>query len=135
MAKIVHFYKNSTTSVCGGWWDQNKDTTDKDEVTCKKCLKLMYCACGHPQSYPIPHEHSQTDREKVIIKHFEDQLINQDNILDALKDFDTALIEGNKPVDINIKGCRAPAARHSRLMIAIGKMVAALEMNKETDGD
>lgn len=31
------------------------------------------CPCGFPQSSPIPHEHDQTDREKVIIKHFEDQ--------------------------------------------------------------
>ncbi len=31
------------------------------------------CPCGFPQSSPIPHEHDQTDREKAIIKHFEDQ--------------------------------------------------------------
>ncbi len=35
--------------------------------------KKEFCSCGHPQSSPIPHEHDQTDREKVIIKHFEDQ--------------------------------------------------------------
>ena len=29
------------------------------------------CSCGFPQSYPIPHEHDQTEREKVIIKHYE----------------------------------------------------------------
>ncbi len=39
----------------------------------KKIKNKQLCVgCGHPQSYPIPHEHDQTDREKVIIKHFED---------------------------------------------------------------
>ncbi len=27
------------------------------------------CSCGFPQSYPIPHEHDRTEREKQIIKH------------------------------------------------------------------
>ncbi len=35
--------------------------------------KNGFCPCGFPQSSPIPHEHDQTDREKAIIKHFEDQ--------------------------------------------------------------
>ena len=29
------------------------------------------CSCGFPQSYPIPHEHDQTVREQIIVKHFE----------------------------------------------------------------
>jgi len=29
-----------------------------------------FCSCGCPQTYPIPHEHDQTEREKAIIKHF-----------------------------------------------------------------
>ena len=34
------------------------------------------CSCGNPQSFPIPHEHDQTDREKQIIKHYELLLSN-----------------------------------------------------------
>lgn len=34
--------------------------------------KKKYCSCGNPQSYPIPHEHDRTEREKQIIKHFEE---------------------------------------------------------------
>ena len=32
------------------------------------------CSCGFTQSYPIPHEHDQTVREKAIVKHFESQM-------------------------------------------------------------
>jgi hypothetical protein len=32
------------------------------------------CPCGFPQSWPIPHEHDQTEREKVIIRHYESRL-------------------------------------------------------------
>ena len=41
-----------------------------------------YCACGFPQSNPIPHEHDQTLREKAIIKHFRD---SQRDLLAACK--------------------------------------------------
>ena len=29
------------------------------------------CACGFPQSHPIPHEHDRTEREKAIIEALE----------------------------------------------------------------
>lgn len=32
---------------------------------------MKNCNCGFPQSYPIPHEHDQTEREKVIIAYYE----------------------------------------------------------------
>lgn len=34
----------------------------------------VFCACGFPQSYPIPHEHDRTDREKLIIGNYENTL-------------------------------------------------------------
>ncbi len=40
------------------------------------------CACGFPQSYPIPHEHDRTDRENQIIAHYES--LNRD-LYEALK--------------------------------------------------
>ena len=33
---------------------------------------------GSPQSYPIPHEHDRTEREKAIIDYYEKALIAQD---------------------------------------------------------
>jgi hypothetical protein len=33
-------------------------------------IEKKLCRCGMPQSYPIPHEHDQTEREKQIIAHF-----------------------------------------------------------------
>jgi len=30
---------------------------------------VKLCSCGFPQSYPMPHEHDLTDREKQIIAH------------------------------------------------------------------
>lgn len=35
-----------------------------------KDVEREMCSCGFPQSYPIPHEHDQTEREKQIIKHY-----------------------------------------------------------------
>ena len=37
---------------------------NKVEITSEKKM----CSCGFPQSFPIPHEHDQTEREKQIIK-------------------------------------------------------------------
>jgi hypothetical protein len=34
----------------------------------------VFCSCGFPQSYPIPHEHDQTDREKLIVGNYENTL-------------------------------------------------------------
>ena len=31
------------------------------------------CSCGFPQSYPMPHTHDLTDREKTIIKTLKDK--------------------------------------------------------------
>jgi len=46
------------------------------------------CSCGFPQSYPIPHEHDRTDREKRIIAYYES--INKD-MYEALK-YSTTII-------------------------------------------
>jgi len=43
------------------------------------------CSCGNPQSFPIPHEHDQTDREKQIVKHYESKLNNHDKLANALQ--------------------------------------------------
>lgn len=40
---------------------------------------VKFCSCGNPQSYPIPHEHDQTDREKQIIKHLEQAITDSFN--------------------------------------------------------
>ncbi len=49
------------------------------------------CACGNPQSHPIPHEHDRTEREKQIIEHYESLLkdmyeVNK-KLLQFAKDF------------------------------------------------
>ena len=38
--------------------------------------KKTFCSCGFPQSYPIPHEHDRTDRENIIIAHYEQAIVN-----------------------------------------------------------
>ena len=43
---------------------QPKPDTDMERVK-------EICPCGFPQSYPIPHEHAQTEREKQIIGYYE----------------------------------------------------------------
>jgi hypothetical protein len=37
----------------------------------KEKAERKLCSCGFPQSYPIPHEHDRTEREKAIIAHYE----------------------------------------------------------------
>ena len=64
--------------MCGG-----KEPHELDNHECGKCPKnknakcvptgKQVCSCGMPQSYPIPHEHDQTEREKAIIAHYETQ--------------------------------------------------------------
>ena len=44
--------------------------------------KIM-CPCGSPQSYPIPHEHDQTKREKQIIKYYNELVYD---LREALED-------------------------------------------------
>jgi len=57
------------------FYKQDKTTYDRYENPQPKAGVEM-CACGFPQSHPIPHEHDQTDREKAIIAHYES--INED---------------------------------------------------------
>ena len=45
-----------------------------------------YCPCGFPQSFPIPHEHDQTEREKQIIPYYE-SLIRQSYVEVAKETF------------------------------------------------
>ncbi len=33
--------------------------------------KIPLCSCGFPQSFPIPHEHDRTEREKQIMDYYE----------------------------------------------------------------
>lgn len=33
--------------------------------------KIQLCSCGNPQSYPLPHEHDRTEREKQIVLYYE----------------------------------------------------------------
>ena len=51
----------------------------------------VLCSCGFPQSYPIPHEHDLTEREKQIINAF--QLQNK-ILLEALKTIRNLSIKG-----------------------------------------
>ncbi len=44
-------------------------------------LHTRLCSCGNPQSYPILHEHDQTDREKAIVKYFAEQPVDALNLL------------------------------------------------------
>lgn len=37
----------------------------KEEIK-MEAKKVVYCSCGNPQSYPIPHDHDLTDRERLI---------------------------------------------------------------------
>jgi len=36
-----------------------------------KKKEMPLCSCGFPQSFPIPHEHDRTEREKQIINYYE----------------------------------------------------------------
>ena len=57
------------------------------------------CACGHPQSWPIPHEHDQTDREKAIIEYFRnshDALVER---IDALEELLVCYRIGRRPTE------------------------------------
>ena len=58
--------------------------------------KEKLCSCGFPQSEPIPHEHDQTDREKVIVEHFEKQ---HKGLLKALEEI-TSYSKNNKQESI-----------------------------------
>ncbi len=44
------------------------------------------CPCGFPQSWHIPHEHDQTDREKEIIEHFRGTYEENQKAIKALAD-------------------------------------------------
>jgi hypothetical protein len=45
-------------------------------------MDTKLCSCGMPQSFPIPHEHDRTEREKQIIAYYQD--LNHD-MYEALK--------------------------------------------------
>ena len=45
--------------------------------------RTKLCSCGNPQSYPIPHEHDWTEREKQIIE-YKDGLVS--DLYEACKD-------------------------------------------------
>ena len=42
------------------------------------------CSCGFTQSFPIPHEHDRTEREKIIIGHYENKLEAYSKMYEAL---------------------------------------------------
>ena len=44
-----------------------------------------FCRCGSPQSFPIPHEHDQTKREKQIIKYYADRETHYGEMLEHLE--------------------------------------------------
>jgi len=44
------------------------------------------CSCGFTQSFPIPHEHDRTEREKIIIGHYENKLEAYSKMYEALKE-------------------------------------------------
>lgn len=47
--------------------------------------KGKLCSCGFTQSSPIPHEHDRTEREKIIILHYENKLEAYSTMYEALK--------------------------------------------------
>lgn len=43
-----------------------------------------YCSCGFPQSYPIPHKHDWTEREKRIVGTVLQNVVSQcEKIMEA----------------------------------------------------
>ena len=44
-------------------------------------METICSSCGFPQSFPIPHEHDRTEREKEIIAHY-------DRIIETMRRFD-----------------------------------------------
>ena len=62
------------------------------------------CSCGNPQSYPIPHEHDRTEREKQIIAHYEDT--NAD-LYEALK----AIVEDDDGLSPELDAAREALAK------------------------
>lgn len=47
--------------------------------------KVM-CSCGFPQSFPIPHTHDQTDREKAIIARYTADISAEKETLEKLQE-------------------------------------------------
>lgn len=60
---------------CGARLDDEARYDPKPDTTEPK-----FCPCGHPQTFPIPHEHDQTNREKAIIGHFQSLFTPQDEL-------------------------------------------------------
>ena len=52
--------------------------------------RTKLCSCGNPQSYPIPHEHDWTEREKQIIE-YKDRVLNE-----ALRTIEQALAKAGR---------------------------------------
>jgi hypothetical protein len=60
--------------------------------------KTICKACGFPQSYPIPHEHDLSDREKQIIAYYKAKACNN---FDALVACLQNLVDRNLIKDID----------------------------------
>ena len=84
------------------------------------------CPCGNPQSYPIPHEHDQTEREKVIIKHFRD-------CHEELEQRDTIMVEALAEIKALAAGDSNPEQPQSikEIVNSCIEELAALAMAKE----
>jgi hypothetical protein len=57
--------------------DTDEANNKEAEKMEKVILKEGFCNCGFPQSYPIQHEHEQSDREKEIIKYYEEIILEK----------------------------------------------------------
>lgn len=86
--------------------------------------KAEYCSCGFPQSYPIPHEHDLSEREKRIkeacrkqgaLKAYKEIVERDKLIYDALDSSDKYLID--EIIEVN----------HGKLIKYIEKRIKELE--------
>ncbi len=74
--------------------------------------RTKLCSCGNPQSYPIPHEHDRTEREKQIIE-YKDGIIS--DLYEALKrlvewlDDDVKMVANVMEVQVNARKALAKA--------------------------
>lgn len=79
------------------WQEKERLKSQGREDCFMEHTKTKLCACGQPQSYPVPHEHDRTERERQIIEHYEQrEAKNQQTIKELVEACEAVLQKDNK---------------------------------------
>ena len=87
-----------------------------------------YCACGFPQSHPIPHEHDRTEREKAITAHYEKER-------DALKARAELLASENAELRMQVKKAEAKLAETQKELASMHRIYSELVTASQLDAE